>query len=446
MIKMERKANADQVTGIWERACASIRQEMSPISYSTFVSVLEPISISENTLILLAPSEVIQSSIMKFYLHILNDCVFKTTETLDQINIILPNEKDQYTNSPASDIHCNLYSKYTFQTFVVGNSNRFAHAAALAVAEHPAKEYNPLFIYGGVGLGKTHLMHAIGHQVRETNKNATVMYVTSETFTNEMIQSIASNRNREFRNRYRNVDVLLIDDIQFIARKEGVQEEFFHTFNTLHTANKQIVISSDKPPREIAALEERLRSRFEWGLIADIQPPDLETRIAILKRRAEMDKYHVPSDIMEYIAERVQSNIRELEGSLNRVIAYSQINRMDLTLPVAMEALKDMLPDYKPVKLTPEIIKDTVAEYFNQSTEAFSSKRRDQEIAYPRQIAMYLCRTLTEYSLPNIGEAFGGRNHTTVMHAVDKINQKAREDSSLSSTLEDLKKRLLGTP
>lgn len=441
------ESKAEQARIIWKRACELIRQEINSISYSTFVEPLSPVTVHEGALVLSAQSEVIQSSIQKFYESTIIACIEKASNAVSSLLIILPHERDQYVvNEKNEYVYSNLFAKYTFQTFVVGSSNYFAHAAAMAVAQRPAEAYNPLFLYGGVGLGKTHLMHAVGHHVRENNPRANVMYVTSETFTNEMIQSIASSRNREFRSRYRNVDVLMVDDIQFIAKKEGVQEEFFHTFNALHSANKQIIISSDKPPREIAALEERLRSRFEWGLIADVQPPDLETRIAILKRRAEIEKCQVPYNILEFIAERVQSNIRELEGSLNRVIAYAQINRMELTLPAAAEALKDMFPNYKPVKITLQLIKETVAEYFEQSIDAFTSKRRDQEIAFPRQIAMYLSRELTDHSLPQIGDAYGGRNHTTVMHACDKISSMFDKDPALLDTIEDLKKRLVGTP
>ncbi len=434
----------DQAKAVWARTCELLKAEVNGISYNTFIDVLAPLAISGNSLVLCSPNEMIQSTIEKYYIATIRACAAQASEGIDTVTVVPPSERGLYVKDDTSDYsYCNLFAKYTFNTFVIGGSNYFAHAAALAVAQNPAHSYNPLFLYGGVGLGKTHLMHAIGHHVRENNSRARVMYVTSETFTNEMIQSISTNRNKEFRNRYRNADVLMVDDIQFIARKEGVQEEFFHTFNALHAANKQIVISSDKPPREIAQLEERLRSRFEWGLIADIQPPDLETRIAILKRRAEEEKMHVPDSVLEYIAERVQSNIRELEGLLTRVIAYAQFNRMTLDMNVAATALKDMLPNDAPRILTPVLIQETVAAYYGLPVESFSAKRRDQEIAFPRQVAMYLSRCMTDWSLPKIGDAFGGRNHTTVMHAHEKITEQIKGDPALSATIADLKKRLI---
>src|SRR5699024_8141486 len=310
-----------------------------------------------------------------------------------------------------------LNPKYSFDTFVIGNSNRFAHAASLAVAEAPAQSYNPLFIYGGVGLGKTHLMHAIAHYILSQSPDTKVVYVSSEKFTNELINSIREYRNEEFRNKYRNVDVLLVDDIQFIAGKEGTQEEFFHTFNALHEANKQIIISSDRPPKEIPTLEDRLRSRFEWGLIADIQAPDLETRIAILKKKAKVENINVPDDVMLYIATKIKSNIRELEGALIRMVAYSSLTNEDITVELAEEALKDIISNDKPKEITVNSIKDVVSKDFSIKIEDFNSKKRTRAIAYPRQIAMYLTRELTDLSLPKIGDEFGGRDHTTVIHA-----------------------------
>ncbi len=434
----------EQLKEIWNTATIHLKEKLNPISFNTFFEVLVPMSLADDVLVLQAPNEMIQTTIEKYYMDTVLSSLSRSIEGLQAIQITLPGELEEcMANDPPEYPASNLFSKYTFDTFVIGNSNHFAHAAAMAVAKNPARSYNPLFIYGGVGLGKTHLMHAIGHHVQKYNPRASVMYVTSETFTNEMIQSISSNRNKEFRNKYRNVDVLLVDDIQFLARKEGVQEEFFHTFNTLHNANKQIVISSDKPPREIAQLEERLRSRFEWGLIADIQPPDLETRIAILKKRADEDKSIVPPAVLEFIAEHVQSNIRELEGFLTRVIAYAQFNRLDLSIQVASTALKDMIPNQQPLILTPLIIREMVASYYGLPEEALSAKRKDQEVAFPRQIAMYLSRCMTDWSLPKIGEAFGGRNHTTVIHAFEKITDQCKRDPALCATLEDIKKRLL---
>jgi len=321
----------------------------------------------------------------------------------------------------------------------VGNSNRFAHAASLAVAESPAKSYNPLFIYGGVGLGKTHLMQAIGHHILANASSTRVFYVSSEKFTNELINSIRDDKTVDFRNKYRTMDILLVDDIQFLAGKERTQEEFFHTFNALYEANKQIIISSDRPPKEIPTLEDRLRSRFEWGLITDIQPPDLETRIAILRKKAKLENLKVSDDVISYIADQIHSNIRELEGALIRVMAYSSIKHAPITPELANEALKDILPARKPKIITISIIQKSVSEYFNLRLEDFKSKRRTRSVAFPRQIAMYLSRELTDNSLPKIGDEFGGRDHTTVMHAYEKISSSLQEDTVLQSTVKELK-------
>jgi chromosomal replication initiator protein len=329
-----------------------------------------------------------------------------------------------------------------FDTFVIGAGNRFAHAASLAVAEAPAKAYNPLFLYGGVGLGKTHLMHAIGHYVLESNPNAKVVYISSEKFTNEFINAIRDNQTVDFRNKYRNVDVLLIDDIQFLAGKEQTQEEFFHTFNTLHEENKQIIISSDRPPKEIPTLEDRLRSRFEWGLITDIQPPDYETRIAILRKKAKAEALDIPNDVISYIANKIDTNIRELEGALIRVVAYSSLINRDLSAELAAEALKDIIPTNKPRQLTIADIQKTVGEHFDMRLEDFKAKKRTKAIAFPRQIAMYLARELTDFSLPKIGDEFGGRDHTTVIHAHEKIAKELQSDFSLRQTVETLKEKL----
>ena len=342
----------------------------------------------------------------------------------------------------SDEMNTNLNPKYTFDSFVIGNSNRFAHAASLAVAESPAKAYNPLFIYGGVGLGKTHLMHAIGHYVLQNNPSAKVVYVSSEKFTNELINAIKDDKNEEFRTKYRNVDVLLIDDIQFIAGKERTQEEFFHTFNALHDANKQIILSSDRPPKEIPTLEDRLRSRFEWGLIADIQVPDFETRMAILKKKADVEKLNVANEVMVYIATKIKSNIRELEGALIRIVAYSSLTNREITVDLASEALKDIISKKQGKHITIEIIQDVVANYFNLRVEDLKSQRRTRNVSYPRQIAMYLSRKLTDMSLPKIGEEFGGRDHTTVIHAYEKISDNLNRDESLQHTIDDLTKKL----
>ena len=336
-----------------------------------------------------------------------------------------------------------LNPSFTFSTFVVGNSSRFAHAACRAVADSPGRAYNPLFLYGGVGLGKTHLMHAIGAAVREKNPRAKIVYITSEKFTNEMVAAIQENRNPEFRQRYRTVDVLLIDDIQFLAGKDRTQEEFFHTFNALHDIQKQIVVSSDRPPKDIPTLEDRLRSRFEGGLMADIQAPDFETRLAILNSKLGAHSRLVPDDVCAFIAHRIQKNIRELEGALIRVLAHASINGQPVNLETAQRILKDIITVGDTAPLTIDAIQDTVAEFYGISVDEMKGKRRDKHIVFPRQVAMYLIREETETALTVIGHQFGGRDHTTVLHACEKIKELAAEDSRLQGDLRQLRERLL---
>lgn len=336
----------------------------------------------------------------------------------------------------------NISDRYTFATFVVGPSNRLAHAAALSVAEQPGRAYNPLFIYGGVGLGKTHLLHAVGHKCRDNGY--TVCYVSSETFTNDLIQSIRSHTTQAFRDKYRMTDVLLIDDIQFIAGKESTQEEFFHTFNTLHGQDKQIVISSDRSPKAMITLEERLRSRFEWGLIADIQPPDYETRLAILRSKSERMGRGVPDEIMEAIAQRMQSNIRELEGALNRIVAHADLRGIPLTPELVDSALVDLMPQRREVD--PEEVVRMVAEGFGITVEQILARNRSRNVALPRQIAMYLLREEAQISLPQIGEVLGGRDHTTVMYACDKVADLLEEDDRLRRQVVDIRDQLYGQP
>ena len=335
-----------------------------------------------------------------------------------------------------------LNPRYTFDTFVVGPSNRFAQAASLAVAEDPAGAYNPLFLYGGVGLGKTHLMQAIAHYVREHHRGLYVVYVSSETFTNDLINALQRRSMAEFRRKYRNVDLLLIDDIQFVAGKEQTQEEFFHTFNALYEAAKQIVISSDRPPKEIPTLEERLRSRFEWGLTTDIQPPDLETRMAILSKKASVEGIELPSDTIFYIASEIQSNIRELEGALIRVIAYAALQNSPPTPEIAAEALKDIVSSRKTRVITIEAIQAAVAAHYGVSVEELKAKKRTRTVTLPRQVAMYLCRELTDASLPRIGQEFGGRDHTTVIHAFEKIREEAEKNPVLAETIKEISEKI----
>ena len=348
-------------------------------------------------------------------------------------------------NSPnQSGYVTNLNPRYTFDTFVVGANNNLAHAASLAVAESPAEIYNPLFIYGGVGLGKTHLMHSIAHYILDQNPKSKVLYVTSEKFTNELIESIRNENTTptEFREKYRNIDVLLIDDIQFIIGKERTQEEFFHTFNTLHESKKQIIISSDKPPKDILTLEERLRSRFEWGLTVDIQSPDYETRMAILKKKEELDGLSIDDEVMKYIATNIKSNIRELEGALTKIVALSRLKKTEVNVTLAEEALKDLISPNDKKKITPEYIVEVVSEHFNINQADVYSTKKSRNIAYPRQIAMYLCRQLTDYSLTDIGKILGNRDHSTVLHGCDKIAKDIEKDSSLHNTTDVLIKKI----
>jgi len=350
---------------------------------------------------------------------------------------------DEWENEQRANIlmHNRLNPRYTFEAFIVGNSNRLAHAASLAVAEAPGESYNPLFLYGGVGLGKTHLLHAIGHQGVLTG--LAVLYVSSEQFTNEIINAIRYRTTEEFRAKYRSVDILLVDDIQFIAGKESTEEEFFHTFNSLHEMSKQIVICSDRPPKAIVSLEERLRSRFEWGLIADIQPPDLETRMAILRVKADLLRYRVPDDIIAYIAGRVQTNIRELEGCLNRLMAYQQLHRTELTMDVARAAMSSLGNDTRETRLDSKQIVQAVAEYYQISLDAMCGKQRDKHIVMPRQIAMYLLRQETEASLLEIGQLFGGRDHSTVLHACEKIDREVNINPTLRREIVAIREQLL---
>ncbi len=336
-----------------------------------------------------------------------------------------------------------LNPRYTFDAFVIGNGNQFAHAACQAVAERPSKAYNPLFLYGGVGMGKTHLMQAIGHEIKRRIGQASICYVSSEKFTNEMINSLRYDKMTSFRDKFRNVDVLLVDDIQFLAQKERTQEEFFHTFNALHESMKQIVIASDRPPKELAEIEDRLRSRFEWGLIADIQPPDLETKVAILQKKAEQEKVTLPTDVALYIASNIRSNVRELEGALIRLVAHSSLIGTQISLPYAQQVLKNFI-DSQARKVTIEAIQKAVAEQFGLRLVEIKAKNNSRAIVYPRQIAMYLAKHLTEASLPEIGRQFGGKHHTTVLHSVEKIDESRKTDKDLNRLINKLTEQLGG--
>ncbi|HLS53659.1 MAG TPA: chromosomal replication initiator protein DnaA [Tissierellaceae bacterium] len=443
---------SQELDNIWNDVLNIIKVELTEVSYNTWLKTIVPYNMTNNTIVLAAPNDFTKGILEGRYLNLIKNAIKEVTKKEYLIKFIIPGEEHSIDSGQVSvqesidnNHRAQLNPKYSFNTFVIGNSNRFAHAACLAVAEAPAQAYNPLFIYGGVGLGKTHLMHAIGHYILSQNPNTRVVYVTSEKFTNELINSIREYRNEEFRNKYRNVDVLLVDDIQFIAGKEGTQEEFFHTFNALYEANKQIIISSDRPPKEIPTLEDRLRSRFEWGLIADIQEPDYETRIAILRKKANIENIEVPDEIMHYIANKIKSNIRELEGALIRIVAYSSLTNKEITIELAEEALKDIISDNKPRVITVDLIKKEVSKNFGIKMEDFNSKKRTRAIAHPRQVAMYLTRELTDLSLPKIGDEFGGRDHTTVIHACDKINKDIETDKNLKEKIDYIIETLKGS-
>jgi chromosomal replication initiator protein len=441
-----------QLSDLWNRTLDLLKNELTEISFNTWIKTIEPLSLTSNAINLGVPAEFNKGMLESRYSSLIKNTIRHIASKDYSINFLISSQENiNMASGKSSSKDDNdgtstaiLNPKYTFDTFVIGNGNRFAHAASLAVAESPAKAYNPLFIYGGVGLGKTHLMHAIGHYVLSQNANQQVLYVSSEKFTNELINAIKDDKNEKFRNKYRNINVLLIDDIQFICGKERTQEEFFHTFNALYDANKQIIISSDRPPKEITTLEERLRSRFEWGLIADIQPPDFETRTAILRKKAQIESLDVPNDVMEFIAEKIASNIRELEGALNKVIAYSSLTGKEINEELAAEALKDILSTNKARIVNCSAIQDIVARYYDLRTEELKSQKRNRSISLPRQIAMYLCRELTDMSLPKIGDEFGGRDHTTVIHACDKIKVDVQANFDTRRAVEELTRTILG--
>jgi len=432
----------------WSKILDLLKEETTEISFNTWIAPIIPLYTEDNNFYVEVPTDFHRNNIISRFDTLIKNTVKYVKNADFNIIYLIPDEakKQEEKMLPGQknvdESPTGLNPRYIFENFVVGNSNRFAHAASLAVAEAPAKAYNPLFLYGGVGLGKTHLMHAVGHFILKQNPNQKVLYITSEQFTNDFINAIKTEGNKGFRNRYRNVDVLLVDDIQFLAGKEGTQEEFFHTFNALYEANKQIIISSDKPPKDIEPLEERLRSRFEWGLTADIQAPDYETRIAILQKKAQLDHISVPDEIFAYIAERTNSNIRELEGALNKIIALSHLTNRPITLQVAEEALKDMTT-IKTKNITIDLIQQTVAKYFSLKVDDLKSSRKSADIAHPRQIGMYLCREVGNFSLPKIGYEFGKRDHTTVMHACNKINNAIKENAEIQNTVEELKKLIL---
>ncbi|WP_027405826.1 chromosomal replication initiator protein DnaA [Anaerovibrio sp. RM50] len=457
----------DQLNEIWDKIIKELQNTLAPQVIENWFSMLSPLDYENDVIILSAPNDIVKKFIDERYMNIIIDAcknTFNKSDVSFEIRVIekpAP-EPEQPVENLFTDTEnkssfvaaydtpgqiapgdaSSLNPRYIFDTFVAGNFNRIAYAAAQAVAKNPGQNYNPLFMYGGVGLGKTHLMHAIGHEVLKNNPEKRVLYITSEKFTNELINSIRDNTTEAFRQKYRNIDLLMVDDIQFLSKKERTQEEFFHTFNALHQANKQIVLSSDRPPHEIKTLEERLSSRFAGGMLTDIQPPDLETRIAILKKKTEADRIDVPNEALVYIASRIDNNIRELEGALTRVVAYSELIGEKITTDLVADTLKDVYPENHNKEITMDVIQEVVANHFNLKVEDLNSSKRTKALAYPRQIAMYLCRELTNTSLPQIGEFFGGRDHTTVLHAHNKITEEKATDIKLDNTLQELTKRI----
>ena len=444
---------------IWSKAQEIIKKDLAnDQTYNIWFAPVNLISISSDSIILEVPNKFSQGWLLDRYMPLLTTSIQKATGKELKIEFILSEGaenvslKKPKTEEPKKDAkpfwpftrqpqdaakEIGLSPKYTFDSFVIGPSNRFAHAASMAVSESPAKAYNPLFIYGGVGLGKTHLMHAIGQGAIHKSPKSKVLYISSEEFTNQLISAIQNRSTQKFREKYRSLDILLIDDIQFIAGKESTQEEFFHTFNALYDAHKQIVVTSDRPPKEIQALEERLISRFAWGLVTDIQPPDFETRIAIIKKKSEKEAIVLPEDVFYFLAEKVKTNISELEGALIRVVAYAKLIGKEASLALANEVLKDMIIEGEK-KITIDLIQKKVSEYFDIKLSDMRAKKRSRAIAYPRQIAMYLARQLTDFSLPEIGDQFGGRDHTTVIHAYDKIENDLKDKAGLKTLVDKL--------
>ncbi len=476
---------------IWQQTLTQMEEQLLRPSFETWLKNTRPVAFYGDTMVIAVPNQFARNWVKDKYGPLLKSTLTSITEQDITLQFIVPSlpesqrgredasippdDSEQpsiptaspgeplgarevaaasdYSDSPrayrgatttasrVATMNQPLNPRYTFDTFVVGSSNRLSQAASLAVAEAPACAYNPLFIYGGSGLGKTHLMQAIAHHTL-TKRGARVVYISSETFANEMINAIRDRSTVEFRNRYRTVDVLLVDDIQFLAGKESTQEEFFHTFNALHGASRQLVLSSDRPPKDIPTLEERLRSRFEWGLISDIQPPDIETRVAILRKKAQSENLSIPDDVMFYIAERINTNIRELEGALIRLVAHSSLHQVAMDLDMAQQSLKDLFPEREAREVDIPLIQETVASFYNLRVKDLKMRKRTRSVSFPRQIAMYLCREMTDCSLPQIGDEFGGRDHTTVMHACDKIKGESHRDPSLSMSLDKIRTRI----
>jgi chromosomal replication initiator protein len=437
---------------LWSEVAGRLKGALNDTTYRTWFAEAEGADLSNEAFVLSVPNDFTREWIEGHFLGLIGAAVRDVTgqerrvalSVTERMPVATPNSPAEAPKQPGGgSVQSGMNPKYTFDLFVIGSSNRFAHAAALAVAEAPAQAYNPLFIYGSTGLGKTHLMQAIAQYVAEHSSDLSVRYVTSETFMNDFINSLRDKRIEGFKQRYRTYDLLLVDDVQFFEHKERIQEEFFHTFNSLYEAGSQIVMSSDRPPREIATLEERLRSRFEWGLITDIQPPDLETRIAILRKKVTTDGIHVPDpQVLSFIASRISTNIRELEGALTRAVAFSSLTGRSLSVELAEDVLKDVFPQGDAAEVSIRRIQELVSERFQLSMAELTGEKRSQNIVYPRQVAMYLSRELTDSSLPKIGKEFGGRDHTTVIHATSKIARLIREDRSVYNLVQELTARV----
>ena len=432
----------DSLNSVWQSILAEISKNITSTAYNTWFADCSPVELGETNMVIQTTSDFKRSVITSRFGEVIRaalreifscdmDLVVLTTEELE-----MQKQRHHMTEIPPE------MDGYTFDRFVVGPSNKFAHAAAIAVAENPGKTYNPLFIYGNSGLGKTHLLNAIGHELKKNFPDKDIIYVKGDQFANELIEAIRAGTTVSFREKYRKADALLIDDIQFIAGKESTQEEFFHTFNTLHGANKQIILSSDRPPKDMDILEDRIRSRFEWGLLADIQSPDYETRIAILRKKQELDGYSVSDDVIEYIASNIKSNIRELEGALNKIIAYANLEKREINIDLAEQVLRDIISPNEKKVITPEFIIDTVADHFDITPSDIVGSKRSSKIVFPRQIAMYLCREMLDAPLTGIGKMMGDRDHTTVMHGIEKIEKEMSAKDSVRNTVDILKKKI----
>ncbi|MCL2873829.1 MAG: chromosomal replication initiator protein DnaA [Defluviitaleaceae bacterium] len=439
----------EDINIIWSEALTIMKTRLTDVVFNTWIKTLEPIFIDEGLVILQTTDNFYKATIESRYLSEISQSIQMVTGAAFNVKIVsiedINKKTDPDTPKPVSHDElaskANLKPRFIFETFVRGKSNELAYAAAEAVANAPGQtSYNPLFLYGGVGLGKTHLMQAIGNFILEQDQNAKILYVSAETFTNEFVDSIRNKTNQSFRNKYRDIDVFLVDDIQFVSEKEGTQEEFFHTFNTLYDTNRQIVITSDQPPKEIKGLEERLRSRFGCGLTVDVTAPDFETRMAILQKKAELDQVDIPVAVMQFIAKNFSSNIRDLEGALNKVTAYSRLSRTEITLDLVERSLKDLITERAKRVITVEVVQDEVCQYFGITKEDICGKKRSQNISHPRQIAMYLSRKIIDISFPKIGLEFGGKDHATVIHGCNKIEEEMEKDGELKRTLYELEK------